>query len=384
MSLTHSPSPRVLNMSASVPQGCTLTTPILWLGQNLKNRVLPALHAELDRAPMLVSLGDAYLRPTLIDRFFNEDLRGALGMRGPIMVDSGGFTLLSRRTLRSDIRSVERIYSRLRADIVVSLDHPPSLSDDRPTRARRRARTVANLDRLCNVVPLQRLMPVVHGLNLEDLRRACDGVYSICPEPRQIGVGGLVALIRAGGAAKGFEYSRDDGSSGDSADLVADTLGVVRRSFPRAMVHLFGVGSTTTAIAALALGADSVDSLGWRRAAAFGTVLLPGRSERFPTFDPRRLPSRPVVAETEFPLVEACKCPACGSLFGLSARLQALASSYKVRAVHNAWTLLTEVKSLRTAILNGSANEFFRSRIDRRHRLYRPVARFLNASRNEE
>lgn len=346
---------------------------MVWLCHNLRNQVLFAQHRSLRGAPVLVSLGDAFLRPSYKDRFFTEKLKETLGLRGPIMVDSGGFALMSRRHLRWSMKEIERLYSRLPADILVSLDFPPSPHDDQLTRDRLRIKTLKNLTRMRDFVHADHLMPVVHGYTLSELERSCNGVKKICPTVNQIGIGGLVPLICSGGLVRQFSYIRKDGTGGDRGTWISDALQLVRQMFPDAFLHVFGIGSATTAIGVLSLGADSVDSFSWRRVANYGAILLPGCSERFPTARDGRLRSRPVVSREEFPLVMKCKCPVCTEVSNVQERLRMLADSYKNRAVHNAWTVLSEVAKLRNANQQNRTLDFLRSRLSPAHRLYNAV-----------
>jgi len=335
--------------------------------------VLFAEHRSLRRAPVLVSLGDAFLRPSYKDRFFTEKLRETLGLRGPIMVDSGGFTLMRRRHLRWSMKEIERLYSRLDADILVSLDFPPFPDDDQLTRDQLRKKSLHNLRRMCNFVAPDHLMPVVHGYGLGELERSCYGVAEICPNVKQIGIGGLVPLICSGGLVRQFGYIRKDGTTGNRSMWLSDALQLVRHMFPEAFVHVFGIGSATTAIGVLSLGADSVDSFSWRRAANYGAILLPGCSERFPTAQEGRVRSRPVVSREELSLLMKCKCPACAEVMDDQKRPRILASSYSGRAVHNAWTVLSEVAKFRNAIQQSRTPQFLRSRLSPAHRLYEAV-----------
>ena len=138
-------------------------------------------------------------------------------------------------------------------------------------------------------------------------------------------------------------------------------------------MHVFGIGSATTAIGVLSLGADSVDSFSWRRVANYGAILLPGCSERFPTAREGRVRSRPVVSREEFSLLMKFKCPACTEVMNVQKRLEVLAGSYSSRAVHNAWTVLSEVAKFRNASQQNRTREFLRSRLTPAHRLYHPV-----------
>jgi queuine/archaeosine tRNA-ribosyltransferase len=271
------------------------------------------------------------------------------------------------------MKEIERIYSQVPADIFVSLDHPPSPKDDQLTRKQLRQKTTRNLKRMLDFVPLDRLMPVIHGHSIAELQRSTDEIAQLCPGILQVGIGGLVPLICSGGLVSRFGYVRRDGTNGDRSTWVSDAIDIVRRTFTSAMVHVFGIGSTTTAIGVLALGADSVDSLSWRRVANYGAILLPGCSERFPTFREERVRSRPVVGEDEFPLIMKCTCPCCAQVTNLRGRLRLLAKCYKNRAIHNAWTVLGEVAKFRAAIQTNKAHVFLKSRLSPAHRLYGPV-----------
>jgi len=271
------------------------------------------------------------------------------------------------------MKEIERLYSRLRADILVSLDFPPSPDDDQLTRDQLRKKSLRNLRRMCDFVLADHLMPVVHGYTLSELERSCHGVADICPKVSQIGIGGLVPLICSGGLVRQFGYVRKDGTKGNRAMWISDALQLVRQMFPEAFVHVFGIGSATTAIGVLSLGADSVDSLSWRRVANYGAILLPGCSERFPTARDGRVCSRPVVSRKEFSLVMQCECPACTRVMNVQERLKELASSYTNRAVHNAWTVLSEVAKFRNAIQQNRTRDFLRSRLSPAHRLHQAV-----------
>lgn len=357
-------------------------TPTIWLGQNLRNRVLFASDAELSGAPVLISFGDAIQRSSYKQRFFNKRLRETLGITGPIMVDSGGFALLDRPHLTCALADLRAIYDEVPADIVVSLDHPPTTHANKEQRARLRKRTLRNYQHLREIAMPERLMPVVHGHSWDELLRSCESIKSVCSHPRYVGLGGLVPLLRSGGTPAGFNYRRSDGTTGGSADWVADSLAIVRRAFPRSLVHAFGVGSAVTAIGMMTLGADSVDSMSWRRAANFGAILLPGRAERFPTLRTDRVRSRPVLSEDDLKLLSLCRCPVCRPGRSLEEVTKALSSCYETRAIHNAWTVMSEVAAFREAVRTDSVVQFVKSRFAPSHRLYQPVMAQLDRMRS--
>ncbi|MBE0657156.1 MAG: hypothetical protein IH602_05670 [Bryobacteraceae bacterium] len=265
------------------------------------------------------------------------------------------------------------MYANSTADFLVSLDCPPRPDDTRSTRALLRRRTLSHLKRLAEFVPAQQLLPVVHGHSVREILEYCECVERICGNVPQIAIGGLVPLMCSGSAFAAFSYIRTDGARGDRSHWVGDSISLVRGCFPDSLIHVFGVGSATTAIAVLALGANSVDSMSWRRAANYGAILLPGRSERFPTARADRKPSRPVVSPTDVSLIAACLCPVCKSAAKAEKRLRLLAECYTNRAIHNAWTVLSEVAKLRAALSAGEAETFVQSRLLKTHRLYKPV-----------
>lgn len=207
MSAHAMPAPRLLEMPLRF-SGRRLRTPTVWLGHNLRNRVLFTRDDELARTAVLISYGDALQRPSYKQRFFTEDLRTTLGVSGPIMVDSGGFALLSKPSLSCNIKELEHVYGQVPADIVVSLDFPPSVFASNEERAGLRRKTLSNYARLKNAVSPDRLMPVVHGHSMEDLHQSCEGTAALCAHPRQIGIGGLVPLFCSGGVPSRFCYKR--------------------------------------------------------------------------------------------------------------------------------------------------------------------------------
>jgi queuine/archaeosine tRNA-ribosyltransferase len=217
-------------------------------------------------------------------------------------------------------------------------------------------------------------MPIVHGHTLDEVASACGDIERLCGRPSIVALGGMVPFLRGHMSASLFRYRRLDGSKAAGETFVADAIATCRRQFPSSHFHVLGIGSATTAIAALILGADSVDSLAWRRAAGFGTIFLSGLTERIVSKQDRVHNSRPRISRSDRGLLKVCECPICALHPRMNDRLAVLAGSYIPRAVHNVWTLRSEESELRTAVASGTLIEFSKSRISGRHR-FRDVVR---------
>jgi tRNA-guanine family transglycosylase len=287
----------------------------------------------------MASLGDAIHRPRMLETVFGPNLKDRLSISGPLMLDSGGFTMMMRNgQLSLDV--VAKVFSQVTAEIVVSLDYPPLASDSVDERQAKYSRTFDNFLQLHRLAIEPRLAPVIHGVTTDELQANCAAVHSIDAEPAWVCVGGLVPLLRQCGQL---------GSNAAAArEELRARIGLVRTNFPLSRLHVLGAGSPRTIAVAFDAGADSVDSIGWRRAAGFGTIFMPGGTERFVTARGRkRAASRLQLTEVDLSLLAECGCPSCAGAGELDRRLDTLSGSYLPRAAHNAWVLIGEGAQLR-------------------------------------
>jgi tRNA-guanine family transglycosylase len=283
----------------------------------------------------MVSLGDAVHRPRLIETVFRSSIRQRIAVDGPLMLDSGGFTMMTKKD-SLPLETIAEIYKYAQAELCVTLDLPPTLSDSRGVKSRKYVKTLVNLQHLVGVVGPGRLIPVVHGTTEKEVEKNCVNIARLVPKPVMICVGGLVPLLRRSGRAE--ERLR-------TIAWLGRLIERVRIYFPATVIHVLGAGSPRNIATALQCGADSTDSLSWRRAAGFGTIYLPGTGERFLGHrDRARANSRPLLDSRELNLLESCSCPACTEFPNLASRLARLQESYLARAAHNAWVVLEGVK----------------------------------------
>lgn len=309
----------------------------LWLGQSARTTVVTRAYPELATARWMASLGDAIHRPRMLDTAFGPQLKARLAITGPLMLDSGGFTLMMRQGELS-LAQVARAFAAADADVVISLDYPPLDSDPEDVRREKYARTLTNYVALHHEVSNTCLAPVVHGVTPDEFQANCEAIGRIEPAPSWVCLGGLVPLLRQCGQLRH--------RAPEARQRLHDTVAIVRRYFPRSWLHVLGAGAPRTVATAFAGGANSVDSIGWRRAAGFGTIFLPGGTERFVAHRSRkRAASRLLLTDVDRQTLSECRCPACTRAGDLAGRMDALSASYLPRAAHNAWVLLAEAAS---------------------------------------
>lgn len=315
--------------------------PMVWLGQSVRTTVITKRYPSFSQACWMVSLGDAVHRPRLADTVFRSGIRKRIGVHGPIMLDSGGFTMMMKKQ-SLPIDQIADIYLEAEAELCITLDIPPANDDSAKARSRKYKVTLENLARLIDRVGRDRIVPVVHGKSRREIEKNCTEIATLIPRPQMVCLGGMVPLLRRNGHATERERTET---------WLRSLILQVRGQFPSAVTHVLGAGSPKNIATAIRCGADSTDSLAWRRAAGFGTIFLPGTGERFVAHrDRARANSRPLLSSLELQLIEACPCPACVELPVIEDRLLELQHSYLARAAHNAFVVLDRLSTLKTEI----------------------------------
>ena len=316
----------------------------IWLGQSVDTSTIHDAYDDFSSLPVLTSVGCAIRRPKTISKKFDLSLRERIGAKSRLMVDSGGFVLMTNDDARWSVGSVGRLYARIDADYLVSLDVPPNVDDSPAGRLQKYNKTFRNLERLLEQFG-ERLVPVVHGITTAEMEANCRRIQGLYPSPNIVGIGGLVPTIQRCG-----KVNRP--SPNTPQRRIAEAVACTRAHFPDARIHLFGVGSLHTVLGVIALGVSSVDSIGWRQAAGFGSVYIPGRHRRLLTMRQRENPCRPFASNEDIELIARCRCPECRLSKDRKERMHRLASHYKPRAVHNIWVLYSEIAAYLRARLN--------------------------------
>lgn len=327
------PGPRPGRTKSQGKPDAVAKRPIVWLGVSVRPSVITKRYPALAERHWMASLGDAVNQPALIDRVFCQDLKAHLRVTGPVMLDSGGYTFMTRARGLT-VKDVARIYARTNAELCVAYDLPPSPSDSVAIRRQKAAQSHTHLRMLLNALGPARLVPVVHGATRAEIASNLLTIRELLACPSMICIGGLVPRLKRSGL-KG--HQRDHVFA-----FIAECVAQVRATFPYALIHILGAGAPKTVSRALACGAGSTDSSAWRRAAGYGTIFLPGTSERLVSRH-RRIDktSRPQLNQTELELLRTCRCPACVEHRHLEDRLTELSSSYTARAAHNAFVVVS-------------------------------------------
>jgi queuine/archaeosine tRNA-ribosyltransferase len=344
--------PRFADFSRSLRANGTT----LWLGQSVDTSTIHTRHAEFRTVPILTSIGCVIRRPVANGAKFDDGLRQRIGAQSHLMVDSGGFVLMSKPNIRWGPSRVGELYARIDADHLVSLDIPPLRSDCALVRRSKYRRTLRNLEVLTRRFG-ERIVPVVHGVGLSEFEANCRRIAAFASSPSVIGIGGLVPTLQRCGSVK---RTSPDAPHGE----IANAIRCVRGYFPKSKVHLFGVGSLHTVLGVVALGVKSVDSIGWRQAAGFGSVYIPGRHRRLLTQREREAPCRPFASDQELEILAGCHCPACREARDSGkCNSEVLAAHFLPRAVHNIWVLYSEIAGYLDACHAGQGAPYLQARL---------------------
>jgi queuine/archaeosine tRNA-ribosyltransferase len=112
-------------------------------------------------------------------------------------------------------------------------------------------------------------------------------------------------------------------------DMISMGIEAVKRH-TNFKVHITGFGSSPLSLHfAYYFGADSTDSAGYRRKAAYGKIVLPGTGERYVSNRSTDFGNSKVEDALDLMWLAKCKCPIC------STNPEHLLDHWKSRAIHN-------------------------------------------------
>ncbi|HDI42187.1 hypothetical protein DRO48_04065 [Candidatus Bathyarchaeota archaeon] len=252
---------------------------------------------------------------------YQPALRERLGFSGKIILDSGGFRLLSRGKTFSPEKVVEW-QRKVDVDVIVVLDYP--LQDGlSPEAAKSRIRrSLENVQLWLDVFPSRRVMPVIHGRSVEEL----DYAYDLLMEM----YGRVFGYLGFGSVA---ELSRK------SLPRMIQVSAYARQRFNGFRLHAFGCGGSSASILTI-LGFNSVDSASHLHNSRYGLVYDPETSRMCLLAPSKRIKRKPRITLEE--LFSRCDCPACRNTPREMASWGRRGLLW--RAIHNAWHLKRLVK----------------------------------------
>jgi tRNA-guanine family transglycosylase len=281
-----------------------------------------------------------------------EGIHNYLNFKGHIMIDSGGFLFVKKNIPEMHPNKILELYERSKPDIGVILDYPilPNL----PEKERKR-RLCETLENTRYMVAFHKgknpmLMPVIHGHSLRSVSWFVKQLNIIC-DFEMYGIGSLVPSVFNTKGAGGI-YN------------VVKIVSFIRKIIPDKKLHVFGVGSTLTMHLMFYIGADSVDSSGWRTKAAYGAIQLPGTPDRYITIK-KKHKNYPRLSREEMNILDDCVCPSCRRI-----SIDGLMRSYQLRALHNAWVLQNEVNVAKRLVEENTYDDYV-ERILKNSRFYK-------------
>lgn len=331
------------------PHGDLLTPVFAPVGtQATVKTMTPRDLRELGATLVLANTYHLYLRPgsALVAQL--GGLHRFMGWSGPLLTDSGGYQVLSLKTLRKvdddgvTFRShldgsshrftpekVIAIQQELGADVAVCLDEcAPPLDRAYNERALARTHAWAQRCREAHSRPDQALLGIVQGGVFSDLREQSARFITSLDLPGYA-IGGLSV-----GESKEQTYA--------TLDLMDDCL---PQDKPR---YLMGVGTAQDFFEAVARGVDVFDCVLPTRLARHGAALVPG--------DRLNLKNAQYAAD-EAPLQAACGCYTCQNFTRAYLRHLLVAGEIlglHLLSIHNLHLMLDLMRRIRASILDGT------------------------------
>lgn len=294
---------------------------------------------------------------------------------GALILDSGAFNFLQHPEISITAKDVIQVGITTRTDVSVILDHPFPPKSSQEQIDERWANTHRNTQIMYDFVGLQnghlpqnfQLMPVIHGHNDSNLKRAIKEVREIFQiEPPLVGIGSLAPIAKNG-----------------SKRLAADVILYARREIPDSHIHCFSLGSALLMLLAFYCGADSVDSQTWIMSAAFKQIQLPGfhitRLSRQDTTTEDYEQTRLDLAEHMLQLIDEEDYQVKNWDTGENWEISNMSEAQRYldfledrdginhvhrRACHNLYTFNFEVRRVRDEIAKGTLESFIERRMD--------------------
>ncbi len=122
--------------SAEMEGSFPLSAGTIVVVHSLRNRLfLPEF--GLRDVPLMVSVVDIAERSYLRRAISQVGIKSYLGVSGPVIIDSGGFSFMAGAKRSIAIDDVVGLYRGLGADLYVTLDLPPTPGDTREMRRRK-------------------------------------------------------------------------------------------------------------------------------------------------------------------------------------------------------------------------------------------------------
>ena len=276
---------------------------------------------------------------------------------GELFLDNGAFTA-SAKGVDLDRERVIRLQETLRPDLTIPLDYPLRANMSTKEMQRNWLRTRDNIAYWQSSTRLARkLVPALHSWdrkslvdNIRWIQKHADSDY--------VALGSIVSPDFA--VSGGFFGDRQP--SKELVDMISLAISSVQK-LSDFKVHLMGFGSSPLTLhLAYYLGADSTDSSGYRRKAAYGKIVLRGTGERYVGNDSASFGTTKFAENDEEDirdkfLLDNCTCPICRM------NKDVLWIDWRSRAIHNEYVMKQEAATARR--FSSVGDEVYEKYLDR-------------------
>ena len=246
-----------------------------------------------------------------------------------LFLDNGAFTS-ALNGMELETEKVICVQEAIWPDRTIPVDYPSRPGMSMSTIRKNWERTKANVTFWQESTKLRRrLVAPLHAWDKTSLKENI-GWLQKHADTDLLAIGSLVNLTRL------YGYFGDRQPSMEVVDLLRLSIETVRKKSDF-KVHIMGFGSSPLMLhLAYYLGADSTDSAGYRRKAAFGKIVLPGTGERYVGNSSAKF-GLTKYSQDDLEKLKACDCPTC------RANQDQLWTDWKARAVHNDYVMKHEV-----------------------------------------
>ncbi|BAZ98542.1 hypothetical protein [Methanothermobacter sp. EMTCatA1] len=257
-----------------------------------------------------------------------------------LFLDNGAFSALknSQKSILEEER-VLNVQEKLKPEYTVPLDYPFTPGMDKVVMQKRWNKTAENIEYWIDVTDLN-LVPALHAWDRTSLQDNIRLLYR--KDQDYISMGSILTTAD--------EFNGFFGDRQPSKNLI-DSIITTKQICDQydLDIHIFGFGSSPIMyhIGAF-IGIKSTDSIGYKRKAAYGKIILPQTGERycgngeakFGNLRKKGGVASSYLTEDELQKLSQCKCPVCreqpadGSL-----RWENLRDDWVKRAYHNKWVM---------------------------------------------
>ena len=257
-----------------------------------------------------------------------------------LFLDSGAFTI-ARRKMTIDKERIKETQEKLDPDKAVPLDYPFQPGQPLKLMEKLWEMTKLNIIEWQETTKLREIVPVVHSWNYSSLRKNILWIHKHI-DAKYVALGVIVTPNFV--SYKGYFADRQPNLA--YIKLISHAIKLIK-SLTDFKIHLMGFGSSPLTLhLAYYMGADSTDSTGYRRKAAYGKIVLPGMGERYVGRGDANFGVKTLSLEDRR-LLEECGCPVCRVDKGL------LWKSWVARAIHNKYVLEMEALKAKQLMEDG-------------------------------